>query len=125
MEETEETAQVKSSLMKVLSRLMLKGVFCTLCVPNRQIIFRGTDKKERSQSGYIAREERKHMFEVNGASFIRKSSPTLNRDRGLKIPPVCGARKWSRGLRSCHRQLNQVSVFACLHKRPVHRLNKT
>ena len=60
------------------------------------------------------------MFAVNGASFIRKSSPALNRDGGLKLLPVYGARKWSRGLRS---QLNQVSVFACLHKRPIHRLN--
>ena len=97
MEETEETAQVKSRLMKVLSPLTLTVLFCTLCVPDSHVILGAIYKKERSQSGYIARKERKDMFEVNGASFIRKSRPTLNRDRGLKIPPVYGARNWSRG----------------------------
>ena len=58
MEETEETAQVKSRLLKVLSRLTLTVLFCTLCVPNSHVILGGIDKKERSQSGYIAREER-------------------------------------------------------------------
>ena len=50
MEETEETAQVKSRLMKVVSRMTLTVLFCTLCVPNSQVILGGI-----YQSGYIGR----------------------------------------------------------------------
>ena len=48
-------------------------------------MFWGSNEKERSQSGYIGREEPKGKFEVNEVLSIRKSSPSLNRDGGYLL----------------------------------------